>query len=101
MMTVASVAEIRLPDMQRLVEQVKLRQLHRGSTYNPEEWLLNWLQTPDPDLNDRKPAHFLKDPDSDLIILGLLVTTQTRMAWAPEGSMAQGLLGRPTFKGSN
>ncbi len=70
------------PKLQRLLEQVQLKGLHRGSEFDdPRAWLINWLYTPDEDLNGHNPARFLDDPDCDLILVGLLIRKQTRLAW--------------------
>lgn len=71
------------PEIQRLVDQVERRQLHKGSAFSdPRAWLINWLTTPDEDLNGRRPSYFLQDADWDLILVGLLIRKQTRSAWA-------------------
>lgn len=70
------------PEIQRLVDQVERRQLHKGSAFSdPRAWLINWLSTPDEDLNGRRPSYFLQDADWDLILVGLLIRKQTRSAW--------------------
>ena len=74
--------DLSAPNLQRLVDQVETRQLHKGSSFDdPRAWLENWLTTPEDDLNGRKPAIFLQEPDCDLILVGLLIRKQTRIVW--------------------
>lgn len=68
------------PKLNRLLEQIEARQLHRPGQ-NPRAWLAEWLCTPFDDLNGRQPAHFLPYADYDLILIGLLIQLQSSLAW--------------------
>lgn len=68
--------------LQRLVDHVERRQLHRaGRSSCPRAWLVQWLATPREDLNWLKPATFLAHEDFDLILVGLLIRSQTSREW--------------------
>lgn len=68
--------------LQRLVDQVEQRQFHREERMSSARaWLVQWLSTPQADLNGRKHASFLEHDDFDLILLGLLVKRQTSREW--------------------
>ncbi len=70
------------PQIQRLVDHVANRALHRNSGIaDPRDWLVQWLSTPQEALNGRKPASYLADQDCDLILVGLLIRAQTASAW--------------------
>jgi hypothetical protein len=58
----------------RLDELVRACDLHRGTEFHdPLTWLLDWMNTPRPELDGRCPSSFTDQPDGELVLTGLLL----------------------------
>ncbi len=66
------------PKLQRLIDQVERLQLHVACDLaSPRAWLVEWLGTPQEELNGQRPSRFLLHEDFDLILVGMLIKART------------------------